>query len=211
MDLISKAGGAKGSPALTNRKSILSILVLLATCSLFLSSALLQVTAASPTIDLKPDKGTVNRTITISNKGGFLASATITISFGSEVVATTTSNSSGGFTTTFKVPQAVEGAHTVTATDGTNVATKTFTVVTNLTIKPKSGAAGSTVDINGSGYASTSTVTITFNSVKIETVKSNSTGGFATSITVPNDAAGSYPIVGTDASKNTASATFTIS
>jgi non-canonical (house-cleaning) NTP pyrophosphatase len=199
--------------ALNKTSYFVSVIAVLAISGLFFSSALLQVNAATTTakIDLKPDKGTVNRTVTISNKGGFLASATITIEFGSKVVATTTSNSSGGFTTTFKVPQAVVGTHKVTATDGTNTVTKTFTVVTNIAIKPKMGKPGATLNINGTGFAASSTVKITFNSKLIDTVKSNSTGGFSASFTVPNDPAGAYPIVGTDASRNTANATYTIS
>lgn len=174
------------------------------------SASVIQVAAATPIIDLRPDMGTVNRIVTISNRGGFKADANITIKFDGKVIASTVSNSSGGFLTTFKVPQSVVGTQTVSATDGTNVGTKTFKVVTNLAIVPKSGHVGRTVKINGTGFASMSSVKITFDSKVVDTTKSNETGGFTTSITVPDNPAGSYPIVATDAKGDSASSTFTI-
>src|SRR5271155_4318943 len=73
-----------------------------------LSTATFSVSAASLTLHVKPVKGEVNRVVTVSG-GGFLATSTITIKFGTVTVATLTSNSSGGFSTTFKVPQATAG------------------------------------------------------------------------------------------------------
>ena len=188
---------------------IISTMVVLAITGLLLSSSIIPVSAASLRLLIKPDKGVVNRSITISG-GGFVASATITIKFGSTTVTTTSSNSSGGFSTTFKVPQATAGAHIVTVTDGTNSISKSFTVVTNLALKPKSGAVGASIAVTGTGFAASSTVKVTFNGVQIKSIKSNSTGGFSTTITVPNDPAGAYPVIGTDGKGDTKTATFTI-
>jgi len=73
--------------------------------------------------------GHVGTEITISGVG-FNANSTITITYTSEpiVVATTTSDANGAFTATFNIPQSEAGAHTITASDGTNVLQVSFTV-----------------------------------------------------------------------------------
>jgi len=190
------------------RAALVSVAVMVVAGLLF-STSFVSVNAASLTVHIKPDKGIVNRSITISG-GGFLASATITIKFDSVTVTSTTSNTTGGFSTTFKVPQATAGAHIVSVTDGTNSISKAFTVTTNLALKPKSGLPGASVAVTGSGYAASSTVKITFNGASVKSIKANSTGGFTTAITVPNDPAAAYTVVGTDGKGNTHSATFTI-
>jgi hypothetical protein len=175
-----------------------------------LSTAAFTVSAASATLKLKPDKGNVNRSETVTGSG-FPDSATVTIKFGTTVVAMTTSSSSGAVSTTFKVPQATAGNKTVTAMVGKTVeATTTFTVVSHFSLKPTKGKEGRTVNGTGAGFAALSTVTVTFNGVSIGTEKSNSTGGFGITFTVPDDAAGAYSVVATDASGNSGTATFTI-
>ena len=174
-----------------------------------LSSGALQVYAANLTLHVVPAKGNVNRVVKVSG-GGFIPSATVTIKLQSKVVATVVVNSTGGFATTFKVPQSTAGVKTLTVSDGTNSISRTFTVVSHITLKPKSGLPGTILTVNGNGFAASSTVKITFNGVQIKSIKSNSTGGYSTTFTVPNDAAAAYPVVATDGSKNTATATFTI-
>jgi hypothetical protein len=175
-----------------------------------LSTAAFNVSAASATLKLKPDMGDVNRSETVTGSG-FPDSATVTIKFGTTTVATTTSSSSGAISTTFKVPQATAGSQTVTASVGKTVeATTTFTVVSHFSLKPTKGKEGRTVNGTGTGFAASSTVTVTFNGASIGTEKSNSTGGFTITLTVPDDAAGSYSVVATDASGNSGTATFTI-
>ncbi len=53
---------------------------------------------------------------------GFLANSAITITYATEpqVVATTTSDADGAFSATFDIPASQPGAHTITASDGTN-------------------------------------------------------------------------------------------
>ena len=65
--------------------------------------------------------------LTVSGKG-FIANATVTVTYATEpvVVATTTADAAGAFSATFTVPESTAGAHTITATDGTNIATSSF-------------------------------------------------------------------------------------
>jgi len=65
--------------------------------------------------------------LTVSGKG-FIANATVTVTYATEpvVVATVTADAAGAFSATFTVPESTAGAHTITATDGTNTAVSTF-------------------------------------------------------------------------------------
>lgn len=65
--------------------------------------------------------GYVGDSVTVSGFG-FEADSTVTITYATEpqVVATTTSDADGAFTATFDIPESEAGAHTITASDGTN-------------------------------------------------------------------------------------------
>jgi len=73
--------------------------------------------------------GYVGDTVTISGTG-FLVITPVTITYLSTsiTVATTTTDANGAFSATFEVPASEGGAHTITATDGTNTITSTFTM-----------------------------------------------------------------------------------
>jgi len=59
---------------------------------------------------------------------GFIASSQITITYDDITVKTTSTDSQGTFSATFFAPPSVAGNHTITATDGTNTITSTFTM-----------------------------------------------------------------------------------
>ncbi len=65
--------------------------------------------------------GYVGQSVTVSGTG-FKANSTVTITYTSEpqVVATLTSDAEGDFSATFNIPASEGGAHTITASDGTN-------------------------------------------------------------------------------------------
>ena len=71
--------------------------------------------------------GWVGQNITM-NGSGFDADSAITISYAStsQVVATTTSDANGDFIANFNIPQSEHGAHTITASDGSNTMTVPF-------------------------------------------------------------------------------------
>jgi hypothetical protein len=73
--------------------------------------------------------GYVGMDVTISGSG-FKPNSQITVTYATEpaVVATATSDAKGAFSATFKVPPSGAGAHTITATDGTNSMPVTFTM-----------------------------------------------------------------------------------
>jgi len=71
--------------------------------------------------------GWVGQNVTITGSG-FDADSAITISYATtpQVVATTTSDSSGDFIASFAIPPSEHGAHTLTASDGSNTMTVPF-------------------------------------------------------------------------------------
>ena len=173
---------------------------------------------ATSAITLNPSSGAVGSTVTVTGSG-FAASSSITIKYDGTTVATTTSTSSGSLPSgvTFSVPASVAGSHTVSATDASsNTASVTFTLTPSISLSPTSGNVGSTVTVSGSGFASSSTITIKFagttQTTSPGTVTTSSSGSLPSGVTfsVPASVAGSQTVSATDASSNTASATFTV-
>ena len=125
---------------------------------------------------------------------GFDPISTVVITFGGSTVSTVTPTSNGGFTATFNVPLSSSiGDQTVKATQGSNSASKTFTVTALVNpiifLNPTSGPVGTSVDISGAGFDPSSTVTITFNGSTIPTtpapVTTTTNGVFFANFTVP--------------------------
>ena len=71
--------------------------------------------------------GNVGSQVTI-NGTGFTPNGNITVTYAAKTVATTTADANGKFSATFNIPQSTYGEHTVTATDGTNTVSDTFTM-----------------------------------------------------------------------------------
>jgi hypothetical protein len=170
------------------------------------------------TIILEPTSGIVGKTIKVTGSG-FANSVAITVRFDGVSLTTTpatvTSSSSGNFICYFSVPNYLPGAHTVQAIDSTHSATATFTItVPTVTITPASGSVGSTVTISGSGFASSSALSVKFDgtlqTTNPSTVTSSSSGTFTCTFIVPSSVAGAHTIQVTDGSSNSATAVYTI-
>src|SRR2546428_491473 len=171
------------------------------------------------TISLNPSSGPVGTTVNISGSN-FAANSGITISYDNAGITTTpttiTSTSTGSFTGSITVPSSIAGLHTVNATDASsNSASAQLTVTTpSISLSPSSGPTGTTVNISGSNFVANSAVTISYDGSGITTtpttVTANSAGSFTCSITVPSSIAGLLTVNATDASFNSASASFTV-
>jgi hypothetical protein len=159
-------------------------------------------------LTLSPTSGGQNTSVSVTG-AGFLSGEGIVVSWdaGGNQVATATANGNGGFTTSFSVPSS-SGTHTVFATGQTShfSLSATFMVGGNtggasLSISPTSGAAGSTVSLNGSGFNASEQVNIAVDGVGVTSVTSDGNGNFATSITLSSSLAmGGHTISATGAS-----------
>ena len=139
------------------------------------------------------------------------------VTFDGAPAATVTSSPTGTFDTNFNVPLSSSiGPQDVVATQGSNSASKTFTVtslVPVIILDPISGPVGTSVDIIGTGFSPNSTVTITFGGSTVTTtpfpLKTNNTGEFSANFAVPESSNGPQPLVASQGA-NTASKTFIV-
>lgn len=183
-----------------------------------LASRTFKVTASTvPVITLNATSGPIGTAISITGTG-FAPTTAVTIKFGDTTVANPTSNSNGGFSTSFTVPSSLSGPKTVTATQGSNIATKPFTVtpstVPAISLSPASGRADSSVSVIGSGLDPNTAATINFDGSPVDTIPptviANSNGEFSATFRVPESASlGDHPVVVSQAD-NSASTTFKV-
>jgi hypothetical protein len=171
-------------------------------------------------ITLSPTNGPIGSNVTVFGYGfGYFQPVTVT--FAGSTVATipanTNTNGFGFFNASFTIPAGqTAGAKNVTAIDAlSNAAYATFNVVTSISLNPNYGNAGSTVTVSGSGFASGSPLTATYTGTSLTlsgTTSTNATGGFSgATFTVPSSTAGGAQTVTiTDASSNSANATFAV-
>jgi hypothetical protein len=156
----------------------------------------------------------VDSTVSISATG-FPSNAPVTILWDGAVVKTVQSAIDGSLVTSWKIPPATAGAHTITAVSGTRSVSATITVVAKVRLKPTSGPTGTSVIVYLRGYAAGESVTVRWyngtRATTIATVKTSSTGSKNLVFTVPtNAAAGDHLIRGDGNRGNAAKATFVV-
>lgn len=119
------------------------------------------------TLYLDKARGNVDDTVTIKGYG-FLASEAVTVKFSDSSVASTTANTTGGFTTTFTVPTTQNGSYAVDTSGTSNPAAINFTIIPKLTLSKTSGNVNDSLSISGRGFKGSVTVagnTTAFNGI----------------------------------------------
>ena len=171
---------------------------------------------------LSPSRGPVGTTVSVTGaNNAFSPSTAVTLSWDGTTLTTITSNSTGGFVTTFQVPNASDGSHKVQATDGTNTHFALFIVgpSSTITIYHTSGNAGDLVKVAGSNFLPYSRITLYFDNTSLSgirvgqgggfapnsnpaSIETNSNGNFVADIQVFDRPTGSYDIKATDQSNS---------
>src|SRR5207302_3974695 len=97
-------------------------------------------------LTLSPTRGPVGTIVSVTGIA-FSNNHPVTLTWDGTSLATVTTNSTGGFSTTFQVPTAPDGSHTVQATDGAgNIHSATFIVGPSGTApQPPTGLTATTV------------------------------------------------------------------
>jgi len=158
--------------------------------------------------------GFVGETPTVTGSG-FPAG---TVSFYWDGAATSfaslTASGTGTISGTITIPAAARGDHTITTSPTLSPTSRTFTVKSQITLAPTSGGAGDAVSVTGSGFAASSTVTISVDGVPVAatsppSINTNPTGGFTCSFVMPTAASGNRIIRAADSGGN-AEATFVV-
>lgn len=152
---------------------------------------------------VSPSSGPIGTTITASGTGFYAGETGIQVLFnGSAVKSAIIANATGTWSTTFAVPSISRGSYSIGAsgvsTTITDVPTRSFTVNARASLDPSSGFAGKVVTIGGSGFAASSTITVTFEGATVTTTPSplvaTATGNVSGTFTVPSASPGSHVV-----------------
>ena len=175
----------------------------------------------TPVITLSPAKGPIGQAVTI-NGAGFQAGEFVDIDFGNlgalQYLVTATANAAGAFTAGMKVPSELSGpgVYTVTATGRSSLATASapFTITgATITLKPSTGPSGTSVTVSGTGFASSETVDVYWDSLadQVTTATSNASGSFTATFDVPTPTNnGSHTVIAAGTTLDQATAAFTV-
>ena len=112
-------------------------------------------------VTVSPANGPTGTSVSVLGSG-YNAGVGVDLYFDGTKVVSTSTDVAGAFTTTFAVPTATKGDHTVKGNDGGGYAgvTATFTVTEKISLSPTSGNPGVLVTISGSQFAALSTISI---------------------------------------------------
>ncbi len=172
-----------------------------------------------PDISLDYNTGTFGDTVIISGTGfaaGSSLSNMIAFTIGTAPLSMNEGNIFtdiyGSFTASFNVPDIINGAHIIKATDTFgNTDNIQITVESSIISNISTGVAGDEVQISGYGFAPNKKLDIRYNDVIVNatlgTVTTSVTGSFIASFILPNINAGAYTIEVSDGT-NTAAADF---
>jgi len=128
-----------------------------------------------------------------------------------EKVGTEVATSSGECSYSFPLPESTAGKHNIIAENAEgNSAEAEFEVIPSTALFPTSGAAGDTLTVSGTGFASRSEVAIYFKNTEVTYVKADKYGSFADTFNVPVMKAFTYDVKVEDEDDNTDKAEFTI-
>jgi hypothetical protein len=174
------------------------------------ASATFQVVPAS--INVVPTSGPLEGNLVKVSGNGFAQFSNVTVSFDGTPMTTATTDGLGQFGAVFTVPPTSPGGHTILAADTSgNSATATFTAVpSTIVLSPKFGPVGTSVTVQGEGFAQLSTVTVTFSGATVATATTGPAGAFAAEFDVPASTLGPQPVQVVDTASNSASAFFIV-
>jgi hypothetical protein len=172
-------------------------------------------------IEFTPTSGPAGGVVQITGTN-FPASSTIIIKLDSTAVPITSGDtvtrSTGILISNITIPSGTAaGAHTITVTAGTSTATVNFSVTASAALdalSPASGPAGSDVNISGSNFPVSATLTFKVGAATV-TPKSGDTttrssGIFISVVTIPAGTAAGAQTISVTAGTTTAIATFTV-
>ncbi|MCL2359903.1 MAG: hypothetical protein FWC74_09160 [Candidatus Bathyarchaeota archaeon] len=157
-----------------------------------------------PELTITSNIGLPNDSIIISGTG-FAATANMTIDFDNTSVTPTslTTDHTGTFIASFKVPNSPHGNYHISASDSINTASISFTIGASILPDMRQGPCGSVVAIFGRGFdAHTETnIDVQINNSlvpQILPIKTNADGTFLGQIIIPTLAVGNYQISASD-------------
>lgn len=160
--------------------------------------------SVTQSIVISPESGPPGTTVQVTGKS-FSPNVPVAIYFDGNGVATTPvsppTDATGNVTATFVVPPGAGGAHQVQVSDGSFTADAAFNITATAAITPVTGPVSTSVTVNGSSFASRSTISITFDGNPVPGTSADANGKFTTSFNVPPSPAGVHVISITDGTR----------
>jgi hypothetical protein len=147
--------------------------------------------------NLSVSSGDVGSQITV-NGNGLGAGQLCSIQWDNLQIATATADASGSITAAFKIPAATRGNHFITISDGSNVVKQQLTVNSSIIISPLNGNVGSTVTLNGSGFAAGKTISVKYDNSQVSASTTDASGSFTASFIAPVSTGGNHQVSVTD-------------
>jgi hypothetical protein len=142
--------------------------------------------AVSPSVAVTPTNGVVGSSVDVLGNGFDAASAYSILWNGSATVCSGTTAAAGGFVCSFVAPNGPGGAIPVEAVEGSNEASTTFGLGSQLSLSTVSGPVGSAATVTGAGLAASQPFTVTWNtSTTVCSGTTTSLGGFSCPFVVP--------------------------
>jgi hypothetical protein len=163
-------------------------------------------------LTLSSQQGTPGSSLTATGRG-FQPGETVILTFNGTQVGSPTADTTGSFTQTFTVPTLAAGQYQVQAKGQSsgNSASATFTIGgTSVTLSATSGAVGSSLTANGSGFTPGDSIQLVFNGALVDSGNADINGNVTFTFNIPVVAPGAYQVVMTGRAGGLASATFTV-
>ena len=126
-------------------------------------------------ISLSGSIGAPSSSLIVSGLGFGASQTGIAVTFGTQTVATVSANAQGSFTASITVPFVAAGVYNIGAG---GAPTQTFTVVSGLSVNPNTGTAGTTVTLQGAGFAPSTSLSLTLDGASVQTVNTDGQGTF---------------------------------
>ncbi len=162
-----------------------------------------------PSLSVSPAAGPVGTAVTFYGRG--YASGILVAVTGLGLTACSgTTGSNGSFDCPYSMPDVASGVHEFTGTYSSLSATTNFTVRSVLTVAPRSGAVGTTVTLNGTGFAASTEVTVSSALGTACQVPSASSGDLSCTYLIPSGPAGTYTFIASVGGTPVATANFTL-
>lgn len=167
-------------------------------------------------VAISKKSGASGSNITVSGAGFGSAEKNIKIFFDEEEAASLAADQKGSFSVQITVPPLASGSHAIKVSGSSTQLPEgselSFKISAGIEVSPSKGTIGSSVNLNGSGFAPNSVLRISYDDVDLNVgrVTSDSTGSFNKSVTIPKSTSGTHTIKVSDSQNNMGDAEFSI-
>ena len=154
-----------------------------------------------PRLDMSPDRGSPGARVNVTGRGFDSGQRDIVLNFNNVSVAlVVAADNSGGFRTTFEVPESPSGLHFVSHSGSTTMQDAGpgtgFQVTPNISLDLRSGPPGTIIQVKGQGFpANDPGITIAFDDIpQAASIPANEVGSFTASVQVPAATGGIHEV-----------------